>query len=190
MNQPVSITQLERDLNAKRAEAEAVSFQLTDGIEREVAEFNSRLAVAPPSDQDHFRTLLEKALGRLDAARASNSRLAALNGEAQRMETALEVARGEQRAIAIEQSNRNMASARSEYAHACKQVIRAWRRLLQLQRVAQNTPGANSKLPRGFHIADLWPMGWQLMSATQTSDHMRDNLLPCESAEQPAEEAA
>ena len=74
----------------------------------------------------------------------------------------LELAQRRERQQAIDISNNRLAEAVGEYKHAALQAARAYRRILQANRLAHATPGASTTTPpAGFNIPHLAVDGGQ-----------------------------
>lgn len=174
---PTSLQQLERDIAERRAVANSnppPSSLTIDAARNTVTDLTARLSLASSAEtQTVIKSDLSQAQRRLatliDERDAYEREAARLKADA----TRLAELQHDDRRLKAADADKRLQQSHSRFAHAAKELCRAYRDAYRQAVMNRAVPGASSSLPCDFNIAALVPPGWQGI----TSEHIRDNSL-------------
>lgn len=149
-------------------------------LQRKVDDLTTQTLLAPPHEAGKVKADLLEATHRLSQGKQTLQALADAEAKLVKLNDELDGAKYAERMQRIELADKELQSAIDDYFNVVKQLVRAFRRVLDQQKISRCIPGASTSIPRGFNVAEMIPTGW---SGT-VSEMMANGWLPWERREQ------
>lgn len=174
-------TRIKQEISEQQAKLNFMRLPDILPLQAEVSRLTTKTTIEPTGANRSDLLLASQALEQAVAAQAEASRIGL---QIRTLQAELQNAEQDERMAAIALVEAGHQRAIEEYLNAGKQLVRAYRRMLQTQRKCQQTPGAKSAIASGFDFVPINPSGW----VGSTSEMMKAGTLPWEKREN--EEAA
>lgn len=151
-------------------------------LEGNIQHHAARIHSIDPLTAARHKDALQEALEAQRLGELAWKRNGEINRELALLRQEVGFAEHEERQHRAAKANKEMDEASQDYLHACKQVVRAYRRCMAVSTRNQGIPGAFTQLPPGFHVAMRgFGSGHEHIS---TSQEMAMTLLGVEREEQ------
>lgn len=151
MNQTIIRNQIQQ----LQVEKQALALPDLAALEAAITFHGARTSSIDQATANHHQRAMQDAMTAKDQAEASWKRAQEINAEIATLQGQLAMAESEEKAHKVNAANQRMANAHDEFHLAALQVIRAYRRCMNIGRQNASIPGASTKLPKDFDFTHL-----------------------------------
>lgn len=177
----LTLPDLQAKMNQLKMEQSSLALPPLSKLEAEIQFHSARVHVGAPEVISHHKACLSSAIHAKQMAEESWQRNGKINSELQDLDREYTFVLAEDRKHNAVKASQDLQQAASDYEAAAKQVVRAFRRCMQVSSRNAGIPGAATSLPLGPHI----PLrGFGFGGGFSTAEEMRMGLLPFEKEEQ------